>query len=105
MGSKRSARRMERLHNRFNEGSAANGVTPPVADAIWAKLAAFANYGFPESHSVSFVHLVYAPSWIKYHYPAAFLRSIVELAANGVLLAPESGRTPAATGWLSTNQI
>ena len=89
MGSKRSARRMERLHNRFNEGSAANGVTPPVADAIWAKLAAFANYGFPESHSVSFAYLVYASSWIKYHYPAAFCAALLNSQPMG-FYSPQS---------------
>ena len=30
-----------------------------MADQIFAALAAFANFGFPESHSVSFAYLVY----------------------------------------------
>ena len=31
---------------------AANGIDEETGDVIWDKLAAFANYGFPESHSV-----------------------------------------------------
>ena len=75
MGSKRSQERMERLHQRFADGAAERGVGPEVTEQIWLKLAAFASYGFPESHSVSFAYLVYASSWIKRYYPAAFFVS------------------------------
>src|SRR5207253_3171534 len=73
MGSKRSHERMARLRDRLYEGMAANGVTGEIADIIFDKLAAFANFGFPESHSVSFAYLVYSSAWLKLHYPAAFL--------------------------------
>ncbi|MFM7411052.1 MAG: error-prone DNA polymerase, partial [Actinomycetota bacterium] len=71
MGSKRSQTRMERLRRRLYEGMAERGITGAVADEIFDKMAAFANYGFPESHSVSFAYLVYASSWLKLHEPAA----------------------------------
>ncbi|MFM9132961.1 MAG: error-prone DNA polymerase, partial [Actinomycetota bacterium] len=70
MGSKRSRARMERLKMRLYEGMAERGITGAVADEIFDKMAAFANYGFPESHSVSFAYLVYASSWVKLHEPA-----------------------------------
>ena len=65
---------MADLHDRFLTGAAARhaDMTSEVAEQIWEKLAAFANYGFPESHSVSFAHLVYASAWIKLHHPSAF---------------------------------
>ncbi|MCU1353432.1 MAG: error-prone polymerase, DnaE-like, partial [Acidimicrobiales bacterium] len=72
MGSKRSRERMERLRERLYDGMAERGITGSIADEIYAKLAAFANFGFPESHSVSFAYLVYASSWLKLHEPAAF---------------------------------
>ena len=50
---------------------------------LWEKLAAFANYGFPESHSVSFAYLVYASSWIKYHYPTAFCAALLNAQPMG----------------------
>ncbi len=83
MGSKRSRERMNRLRFRFYEGMAERGVIGEVADQIWNKMVAFANYGFPESHSVSFAHLVYASSWIKYHYPAAFCASLINSQPMG----------------------
>ncbi len=65
MGSKRSKDKMERLRLRFYSGMADRGIVGDIADQIFNKLAAFANYGFPESHSVSFAYLVYSSAWIK----------------------------------------
>jgi error-prone DNA polymerase len=83
MGSKRSRERMERLRRRLYEGMFKRGITPDVAEEIWDKMAAFANYGFPESHSVSFAYLVYSSSWIKLHYPAAFCASLINAQPMG----------------------
>jgi error-prone DNA polymerase len=83
MGSKRSHARMARLRRRLMEGMAANGITGAVADEIAHKLEAFADFGFPESHSVSFAYLVYASSWVKYHYPAAFAAALLNAQPMG----------------------
>ena len=83
MGSKRSRERMERLHQRFADGAAERGVPADVIEIIWEKLAAFASYGFPESHSVSFAYLVYASSWLKRWYPAAFCAALLDAQPMG----------------------
>jgi error-prone DNA polymerase len=83
MGSKRSRERMERLRAKLYAGMAERGVSDEVADQIFDKLAAFANYGFPESHSVSFAYLVYASSWIKLYYPAAFCAALLNAQPMG----------------------
>jgi error-prone DNA polymerase len=83
MGSKRSRERMERLHHRFTGGALERGVEPDVAEQIWEKLAAFASYGFPESHSVSFAYLVYASSWLKRWFPAAFCAGLLDAQPMG----------------------
>ncbi|HVE63605.1 MAG TPA: error-prone DNA polymerase, partial [Mycobacteriales bacterium] len=83
MGSKRSIERMERIRGRLYEGMAERGITGEVADRIYEKLAAFASFGFPESHSVSFAYLVYASSWIKLHYPAAFCAALINAQPMG----------------------
>ena len=83
MGSKRSKLRMERLRSRLYEGMAERGITGGTADEIYDKLAAFANFGFPESHSVSFAYLVYASSWIKRYYPAAFCAALLNAQPMG----------------------
>lgn len=83
MGSKRSQARMEQLKQRLYEGMAERGITGAIADEIFVKMAAFANYGFPESHSVSFSYLVYASAWIKYHEPAAFCAALLNAQPMG----------------------
>jgi error-prone DNA polymerase len=83
MAAKRSAARMEKMRARLYAGMAARGVAGDVADQIFAALAAFANFGFPESHSVSFAYLVYASSWLKLHYPAAFTAGLLNSQPMG----------------------
>jgi error-prone DNA polymerase len=83
MAAKRSELRMMKLKSRFYAGMAANGVTGAAADQLFDALSAFANFGFPESHSVSFAHLVYCSAWLKHHYPAAFLVSLLNAQPMG----------------------
>ena len=83
MGSKRSRKRMEDLQVRLYAGMAERGITGDIADEIWEKLVAFANYGFPESHSVSFAYLVYASSWLKRYFPAAFCAALLNAQPMG----------------------
>ena len=83
MGSKRSHARMEALHQRFLDGAGERGVPSDVAEQVWQKLAAFADYGFPESHAVSFAHLVYASCWLKFHHPAAFCAGLLNAQPMG----------------------
>ncbi|WP_018348843.1 error-prone DNA polymerase [Longispora albida] len=83
MGSKRSLERMERLRERFFAGMAGNGIVGEEAGKIYGQLAAFANYGFPESHAISFAHLTYVSSYLKRYYPAAFLAALLRAQPMG----------------------
>src|SRR5205085_7855707 len=47
MGSKRSTERMEALRERFYAGMAERGITGEIADQIYEKLLAFADFGVP----------------------------------------------------------
>ena len=83
MGSKRSKERMARMRDRLLVGMAERGITGATAEDIAKKLEAFANFGFPESHSVSFAYLVYSSSWIKLHYPAEFVCGLLNAQPMG----------------------
>jgi error-prone DNA polymerase len=83
MAAKRSELRMLKLKSRFYAGMAVNGIAGAAADQLFDALSAFANFGFPESHSVSFAHLVYCSAWIKVHYPAAFLAALLNAQPMG----------------------
>ncbi|MBT0566785.1 error-prone DNA polymerase [Williamsia sp. CHRR-6] len=90
MGSKRSPEKMQRLKQRFYDGMRdTHGITGEVADRIFEKLAAFANFGFPESHSQSFAALVFYSSWFKYHHPAAFCAALLRAQPMG-FYSPQS---------------
>ncbi|WP_221584251.1 error-prone DNA polymerase [Microbacterium sp. G2-8] len=83
MGSKRGQERIESLKEKLFAGMAANGIRGEQADQLYAQIQAFANFGFAESHSLSFALLVYASSWIKLHYPAAFLAGLLRSQPMG----------------------
>ena len=90
MGSKRSTAKMQRLRDRFYAGMAElHGITGDIADRIYEKLAAFANFGFPESHSLSFASLVFYSSWFKLHHPAAFCAALLRAQPMG-FYSPQS---------------
>jgi error-prone DNA polymerase len=77
MSAKRSTERMRALREQLMSGMAAKGIDAELAEDIYAKLEAFSSYGFPESHSISFAYLVYASSYLKRHYPAAFTAALL----------------------------
>lgn len=83
MGSKRSQAKMQGLKERFYRGMELNGIVGVTADAIFDKMAAFANFGFPESHSASFAYLVYVSSWLKLYYPAALCAALLRAQPMG----------------------
>ncbi len=89
MGSKRSDRKMDRLRQRFLEGAAANGVEDELAQQIFLKLKAFANFGFPESHALSFAHLVFSSAYFKLYHPDAFLAGLLRAQPMG-FYSPQS---------------
>ncbi|WP_328994602.1 error-prone DNA polymerase [Kribbella sp. NBC_01245] len=89
MGSKRGVEKIESLRTKLYDGMASNGITGPVADQIYEKIEAFANFGFAESHSISFALLVYSSTWLRLHYPAAFLAALLRAQPMG-FYSPQS---------------
>lgn len=90
MGAKRSPEKMAQLRQRFFTGCwETNRITTDVAEKLWAKIVAFAAYGFPESHSQSFASLVYFSAWFKYYYPAQFCVGLLRAQPMG-FYSPQS---------------
>lgn len=83
MGSKRGHEKIDRLREKLYAGMAANDIHGEDADAIYAKIQAFANFGFAESHSISFALIVYASAWMRLHYPGAFLAALLRAQPMG----------------------
>jgi error-prone DNA polymerase len=83
MSSKRAPERIEELQSRLLDGMGERGIPLDVARDIYEKILAFSNYGFPESHAISFAYLVYASAWLKCYYPAAFTAALLRAQPMG----------------------
>ncbi|MCW2748646.1 MAG: error-prone polymerase [Nocardioidaceae bacterium] len=94
MGSKRGIEKIETLKGKLYEGMERRGIVDDLADSIYDKIEAFANFGFAESHALSFGLLVYASSWLKLHYPGVFLASLLRAQPMG-FYSPQSLTTDA----------
>jgi error-prone DNA polymerase len=76
-GFRRSRARMQAIEAKLRAGIARNGITGPAAEEIVRAITAFAEYGFPESHSASFALLAYASAYLKVHHPAEFYAALL----------------------------
>ena len=83
MGSKRGLEKISSLKAKLYAGMAENDIVGDLADDIYRRIESFAAFGFAESHSTSFALLVYASSWFKLHYPAAFLAGLLRAQPMG----------------------
>lgn len=83
MGAKRSPERMEALKGDLMAGMEARGIDAPTRERIFDQLKGFADFGFPESHSFSFAHIVYASAWLKVHAPEHFYAAILSSQPMG----------------------
>ena len=81
--------RIETIKEKLFAGMARRGLVGAAADRIYTQILSFANFGFAESHSLSFALLVYASSWFKLHYPAAFLAGLLRAQPMG-FYSPQS---------------
>jgi len=68
---------LEHCYSRLVSGMLARGYSREFAESIYQQILGFGEYGFPESHSVSFALLAYVSAWLKHHEPAAFLAAML----------------------------
>ncbi|MBL3552996.1 error-prone DNA polymerase [Rhodovulum sulfidophilum] len=81
-----SFRRMgtiEQHRERFIGGMRANGYAQEIAEACFAQIEGFADYGFPESHAAAFAMLTYVSSWLKCHHPEVFACALLNAQPMG----------------------
>jgi len=83
MSRKRSEAAIEAFRAPFVEGAAGNGVDEQTANLIYDKVIGFAGFGFPKSHAAAFALLAYQSAWLRHHYPAEFLCSLLNAQPMG----------------------
>jgi DNA polymerase-3 subunit alpha len=61
----------------FTQGAVQRQVEEKTATYIFDLMEKFAGYGFNKSHSAAYALLAYQTAWLKAHYPAAFMSSVL----------------------------
>ena len=84
MGTWRSTREMEKLHQQFHDGCLRQpGMTEEMAEELFRQVAAFASFGFAKSHAAAFARTAYESSFLKLFYPAQFLVGLINAQPMG----------------------
>lgn len=71
------------FEGKFIEGMIGRGYQRDFAERCFNQIKGFGDYGFPESHAVSFALLVYASAWVKCHHPAIFVCALLNSQPMG----------------------
>ncbi len=76
-GKMRSHRAMEALTTRFFDSCREKKLSDFVAKELWRQIESFAGYAFCKAHSASFALLSFQVAYLKAHYPAEFMASVL----------------------------
>lgn len=76
MGKKKKSE-MDRHNEIFVKGAVEKGVDEDQANEIFKVMAKFAEYGFNRSHAAAYSILAFQTAYLKAHYPAEFMASVL----------------------------
>ncbi|MCB2203827.1 DNA polymerase III subunit alpha [bacterium] len=76
-GKMRSHEAMRALKETFFRGCIREGIAEPIVQEIWRQMESFAGYSFCKAHSASYAVLSFQEAYLKAHYPALFLCSVL----------------------------
>ena len=76
-GKMRSHKAMEQIMHKFFLSSQNKGLTDEQAKELWRQIESFAGYSFCKAHSASFALLSFQVAFLKAHYPAEFMASVL----------------------------
>jgi DNA polymerase-3 subunit alpha len=68
---------MDELKEKFIEGCKVKGHPEEKVLKIWSDWEAFAKYAFNKSHATCYTYVSYQTAWLKTHYPAEFMASVL----------------------------
>ena len=74
---------IDTFHARFVGGMVAKGYEQDYAERCFNQIRGFGEYGFPESHAISFANLAYVSAWLKCHYPDVFCAALLNSQPMG----------------------
>ncbi|EKD79125.1 MAG: DNA polymerase III DnaE, partial [uncultured bacterium] len=68
---------LDKQKEKFIDGCMANHVSTQIAEKLWEFIEPFARYGFNKSHSTGYALIAYQTAYLKAHYPAQFMASLL----------------------------
>jgi error-prone DNA polymerase len=84
MGTYRSKREMDKLHDEFVDGcERVQGMPSEDAEELFRRVAGFASFGFAKSHAAAFARTAYESSFLKLFYPAQFTTGLINAQPMG----------------------
>ncbi len=83
MGKKQKAV-LDKMKPQFVEQAKENGHPEEVLEKIWKDWEAFAAYAFNKSHSTCYAWIAYQTAFLKAHYPAEYMASVLSNNMNDI---------------------
>ena len=74
---KKKVKEMAQQRQVFVAGAAEKDIKKEKANEIFDLIDKFSGYGFNKSHSVAYAYISYQTAWLKSHYPAPFMASVL----------------------------
>lgn len=75
---------LDKMKPKFVEQAAAKGHEPKKLEKIWTDWEAFASYAFNKSHSTCYAWIAYQTAYLKAHYPAEYMASVLSNNMNDI---------------------
>ncbi|MDP5104959.1 MAG: DNA polymerase III subunit alpha, partial [Polaribacter sp.] len=83
MGKKQIAV-LDKMKPKFVEQASAKGHDADKLEKIWKDWEAFASYAFNKSHSTCYAWIAYQTAYLKAHYPAEYMASVLSNNMNDI---------------------
>lgn len=83
MGKKQKAV-LDTMYPKFIEGGTTKGHPEKILEKVWKDWEAFASYAFNKSHSTCYALVAFQTAFLKAHYPAEFMASVLTHNKNDI---------------------
>jgi len=98
MGAWKRTGGLDPFRDRLLQGMREKGYPQEFAQRIYQQMLGFGEYGFPQSHAMSFALLVYDSAWLKCYEPAAFACALLNSQPMGFYAPAQLVRDARAHG-------
>lgn len=75
---------LDKMKPKFVEQASARGHDKAKLDKIWKDWESFASYAFNKSHSTCYAWIAYQTAYLKAHYPAEYMASVLSNNMNDI---------------------